>query len=86
MAFVMLSGSEGVTRLRFESRRRAKSMPPWFAVPGIGHFSNDPSLTAEQIATLTAWANAGVPAGDAKDAPPPMRWAESGRSASPISS
>src|ERR1017187_3087766 len=26
-----------------------KSMPPWFAVAGIGHFSNDPSLTAEQI-------------------------------------
>src|SRR5580704_14591284 len=24
-----------------------RSMPPWFAVPGIGHFSNDPSLTAE---------------------------------------
>src|SRR5579871_3530088 len=29
-----------------------KSMPPWFAVPGMGHFSNDPSLTANQIAML----------------------------------
>jgi len=54
-----------------------KSMPPWFAVPGIGHFSNDPSLTAEQIATLAAWADAKAPAGDARDAPPPVHWAES---------
>ena len=35
-----------------------KSMPPWFADPSIGHFANDPSLTAEQIATLSAWAKA----------------------------
>jgi hypothetical protein len=54
-----------------------KSMPPWFAVPGIGHFSNDPSLTAEQIATLTAWADAKAPAGDVKDAPAPVDWAQS---------
>ena len=37
------------------SATQTKSMPPWFAVPGIGHFSNDPSLTPEQIATLAAW-------------------------------
>jgi len=54
-----------------------KSMPPWFAVPGIGHFSNDPSLTAEQMATLAAWADAKAPAGDVRDAPAPVRWAES---------
>ena len=54
-----------------------KSMPPWFAVPGIGqHFSNDPSLTQTQMATLTAWAAANAPAGNPKDAPPPMRWTE----------
>ena len=29
-----------------------KSMPPWFADAGVGHFSNDPSLSAEQIAAL----------------------------------
>src|SRR5256885_415142 len=28
-----------------------KSMPPWFAVPGIGRFSNDPSLSSAEIAT-----------------------------------
>jgi len=52
-------------------------MPPWFAVPDIGRFSNDPSLTPQQIATLSAWAAAGAPAGDAKDGPPASRWTES---------
>jgi hypothetical protein len=52
-------------------------MPPWFAVPGIGHFSNDPSLSQDQIATLVAWAAAGALAGDAKDAPDAIHWAES---------
>jgi hypothetical protein len=56
---------------------QSKSMPPWFADPHIGHFSNDPSLSAEQIAVLGAWATAGAPAGDAHDAPPPVHWAES---------
>jgi hypothetical protein len=35
-----------------------KMMPPWFADPRYGHFSNDPSLSAEQIATIGAWAKA----------------------------
>src|ERR1700726_2563144 len=26
-----------------------RSMPPWFAVPGIGRFTNDPSLSSEEI-------------------------------------
>jgi hypothetical protein len=54
-----------------------KSMPPWFADPGVGRFSNDPSLSPGQIALLAAWASAGAPAGDADDAPPPRHWAES---------
>src|SRR5579864_5206931 len=51
-----------------------KMMPPWFADPSYGHFANDNSLTDAQIAALTAWAAAGVPAGDPKDAPPPRHW------------
>ena len=53
-----------------------KSMPPWFAVPGIGHFSNDPSLSAEEIRALAAWTEGGALAGDPHDAPAPIRWAE----------
>ena len=54
-----------------------RSMPPWFAVPGIGHFSNDPSLTEKEIATLAAWVDAQTPAGDPRDAPPARQWAQS---------
>jgi len=52
-----------------------KRMPPWFADPRIGHWANDPSLSAEQIAELAAWAKAGAPAGDPADAPPGRNWA-----------
>ena len=51
-----------------------KMMPPWFADPRYGHFANDPSLTAQQIATITAWVAAGAPAGDVHAAPPPRKW------------
>jgi hypothetical protein len=40
-----------------------RAMPPWFADPRFGHFSNDPSLTKDQIATIAAWVDAGSPAG-----------------------
>jgi Copper type II ascorbate-dependent monooxygenase, C-terminal domain len=51
-----------------------KMMPPWFADPRYGKFSNDPSLTVDQIKTIAAWAEAGAPAGDVNDAPAPRRW------------
>jgi hypothetical protein len=57
----------------FVSKRK---MPPWFADPRYGHFSNDPSLTLEEIQTLAAWADAEAPAGDPKDAPLPRQWVE----------
>jgi hypothetical protein len=47
-----------------------KSMPPWFAVSGIGRFSNDPSLSAGEMATIAAWVDANAPAGDPRDASP----------------
>jgi mono/diheme cytochrome c family protein len=48
-----------------------KIMPPWFADARYGRFSNDPSLTEQQVATILAWVKAGTPAGDPRDAPPP---------------
>ena len=52
-----------------------KMMPPWFADPRYGHFSNDPSLSAEQIATISSWAHGGAPTGDPRATPPPRKWA-----------
>jgi hypothetical protein len=45
-------------------------MPPWFADADYGLFSNERRLTAKEIDTLAAWADAGAPAGNVKDAPP----------------
>jgi len=53
-----------------------RKMPPWFADPHYGRLANDPSLTADQIDRLSEWCDAGAPAGDPRDAPPPPRWAE----------
>jgi Copper type II ascorbate-dependent monooxygenase, C-terminal domain len=60
-----------------------KMMPPWFADPRYGKFSNDPSLSAEQIRTIGAWADAGARAGNVHDAPAPRQWSESWNIAHP---
>ena len=59
-----------------EEATRRRKMPPWFADPRFGHFADDPSLTPQEIATLSAWADAGAPAGNAREAPPPRPWAQ----------
>jgi hypothetical protein len=53
-----------------------KEMPPWFADPNVGKFSNDPSLTPQEIRILTSWAESGALAGNPGDAPSPRLWAE----------
>src|SRR5215471_20581428 len=45
---------------------RQKVMPPWYADPQVGHFSNDRSLTQEEINTIVAWSTAGAPQGRSK--------------------
>src|SRR5262249_37691902 len=55
---------------------RSRRMPPWFAEKGFGHFSNDPSLTAQQIVLLASWAEAGAPADGPAEAPPAKKWTE----------
>ena len=50
----------------------ARTMPPWFADPTVGHFENAKVLTHAEIATLTAWAEKGASEGDAKDRPAPV--------------
>ncbi len=40
---------------------RTKRMPPWHADPDTGHWSNDRSLTTEEVQTLVSWVEAGAP-------------------------
>ncbi|HTB11333.1 MAG TPA: cytochrome c [Bryobacteraceae bacterium] len=51
-----------------------RAMPPWFADPHVGKFSNDARLADSEIATISEWVNAGAPEGDSKDAPQPVAW------------
>jgi hypothetical protein len=54
----------------------SKKMPPWFADTQFGHFSNDRTLAKMDMDTITAWVDAGAPAGNAKDAPKPVEFIE----------
>jgi hypothetical protein len=47
-----------------------RKMPPWFADPHYGTFSNDASLSETEIATIKAWVDAGAPEGSPRDLPP----------------
>jgi len=55
---------------------RLRKMPPWFADPHYGRFSNDRSLAQKDADTLAAWADAGAPQGDSKDLPAPLDFVE----------
>ena len=39
----------------------ARRMPKWHAMRGYGDFANDPSLSAFEIALITAWVDGGAP-------------------------
>ena len=55
-----------------------RKMPPWFAEPNVGHFTNDRSLKQDEINTLVKWADTGALEGDPKDAPAPIEWPKGG--------
>ncbi|HYK62151.1 MAG TPA: thiol-disulfide isomerase [Bryobacteraceae bacterium] len=61
----------------------SRKMPPWSADPGVGHFSNDPSLKSNELEIISKWADNGAPSGDEKDAPPPLQWPANGWTAQP---
>ncbi len=55
---------------------RNRRMPPWFADPKYGHFSNDRSLPEEEKEILYQWAAAGAPEGNPRDLPEPPKFVE----------
>lgn len=60
-----------------KTRVTRREMPPWSADPRFGHFSNDISLSDDQIATITKWVDGGMPQGVGA-APPMPKYPEGG--------
>jgi hypothetical protein len=53
-----------LVRTQVESRQ----MPPWPPAPGCAEYEHDPSLSADDRATLMAWVDHGAPEGNPADA------------------
>jgi len=62
-SYNMVKGWSAMMREVLMNRR----MPPWHPDPAIGSFSNDRSLSREQIRTLVHWIDAGAPRGEGPD-------------------
>jgi hypothetical protein len=54
----------------------AREMPPWFADPKYGEFSNDCRLSQREIDTIVAWVEGGAKEGDPQDLPPNPKFTE----------
>jgi len=53
----------------------SRKMPPWFAeTQGKHTFSNDRTLSADDLNTLVSWVDSGAPEGNPKDAPAPLQF------------
>lgn len=53
-----------------------RTMPPWFADPHVGKFSNDRSLPESAIRTIAAWVDAGAPEGSVSEKAPARTWTD----------
>jgi hypothetical protein len=65
-------------KFRTAIRNRQGVMPPWYIEKDIGiqHYKNDVSLSDDEIAKISKWADNGAPRGDASDMPPPLTFAD----------
>ncbi len=61
-----------------KTRVSLREMPPWHIDKNIGitKFKNDPSLSDEEIATITKWADGGALRGNPADMPPARQFAD----------
>jgi hypothetical protein len=53
-----------------------REMPPWFADPKQGEFSNDCRLSQKDIDTIAAWVEGGAVEGNPKEMPPNPKFTE----------
>ena len=76
IAPMSLLSYEDARRYARSIRKRvaARVMPPWHIdkTVGIQEFKNDRSLSDAEIDTIVRWVDAGTPAGNMKDLPPPL--------------
>ena len=54
-----------------KSKVVSREMPPWFADQRFGEFTNDISMSDEDISTIVAWVDGGAPEGDGVAPQPP---------------
>ena len=59
-----------------KTRVAARVMPPWHIDRNLGirEFKNERGLTDSEIDTIVKWVDAGMPRGDAKDLPAPIKF------------
>ena len=53
-----------------------RTMPPWKAERGYAEFHDQRHLSDEEVTTLAKWVDAGAPAGDPKQAPAKVKYAD----------
>lgn len=75
--FPLLSFADAAKRAKQIARVTAdRTMPPWKAAKGYGHFLDEQHLSASEIAMLKAWAADGAPEGVEADKPTPPKFAD----------
>ena len=69
----------GLIEYKTGLRDRAGAMPPWYMEKNIGiqDYKDDPSLSDEELAAISAWARNGTPQGDVADAPEALSFDDS---------
>ncbi|MEP6994190.1 MAG: hypothetical protein ABI968_06670 [Acidobacteriota bacterium] len=61
---------------RIAQQVSSRRMPPWKAGEACGDFTNDPSLSQAEIATIARWVEGGSPEGHPLDAAPPRHFSD----------
>jgi hypothetical protein len=61
-----------------KTKVESRQMPPWFADPQHGRFTNDRSLSQAEIEKVVRWADGGAVQGNPADAPPAIQWPADG--------
>lgn len=75
--FSLLSYQDAAKRARqLAAVTQSRLMPPWRPAPGYGEFRDARRLTDEEVATIQRWAEAGAPAGNPRELPPPPTFAD----------